>query len=160
MIPAAPPAAVRAAAGLPSPTAAAACGRTLSAARPTQGDSSATTACGTTMQAAMIKLAKSPARMVTAAPANGSIAAFDRWNSSTQTAKISSRRSASSRFRPGISMMRLVVCARAWGPAPIAHSAASAGTHKAAVNKNTNRDEKYAPVAPITAAARPLPIEA
>jgi hypothetical protein len=51
---------------------------TLAAARPTHGDSSATTICGTTMQAAMMRLAKSPARMVTAAPASGSIAALDR----------------------------------------------------------------------------------
>jgi hypothetical protein len=50
----------------------------LSAARPTHGDTSATMACGTTMQAAIIRLAKCPARIVTAAPANGSIAAFDR----------------------------------------------------------------------------------
>ena len=53
----------------------------------------------------------------------------------------------------------LVVCARPCGPAPIAQSAASAGKHKAAVSMNTNREEKYAPVAPMAAAARPLPIE-
>jgi hypothetical protein len=55
-------------------------------------------------------------------------------------------------------MGRLVVWARACGPAPIAHNATSAGTQKAAVSRNTTREEKYAPVAPSTAAARALPI--
>ena len=78
--------------------------------RPTQGEQSATTACGTTMQAAMIILAKVPVRIVTAAPSSGSIAAFDRWNSSTQTANASSRRSVNSRRSPGQSNSWVVVC--------------------------------------------------
>ena len=78
--------------------------------RPTEGEHSATTICGTMMQAAMIRLAKLPARIVTAAPTSGSIAAFDRWNSSTQTANVSSRRSANNRRSPGQSNGGIVVC--------------------------------------------------
>ena len=85
--------------------------------RPTHGEQSATTACGTMMQAAIIKLAKLPVRMVTAAPSNGSIAAFDMWNSITQTANASSRRSVNNRRSPGQSNSCVVVWRLAVRPA-------------------------------------------
>ncbi len=105
-------------------------------------------------------LAKSPARIVTAAPANGSIAALDRWNSTTQAANTSSRRSSTSARRPASAPPFAVVWPRACGPRPIIPSVASAGRHRIAVSQNTDRLDRYEPLAPITAAAMPLPMEA
>ena len=76
-------------------------------------------------------------RIVTVAPSNGSIAAFDMWNSSTQTANASSCRLVNNRRSPGQSNSWVVVCCLACGPRPIANNARSAGTHSAAVSRNT-----------------------
>jgi hypothetical protein len=73
----------------------------------------ATTNCGTMMQAAMIRLAFDPARIVTAEAASGSIPAFARWNNVTQMPNTSSRRSSNSFRKPSLSNPWLVVCWRA-----------------------------------------------
>ena len=117
----------------------------------------ATTACGTMMQAAMITLATDPARMVTVAPASGSMPALARWNSMMALPKTSSLRSANKPRKRGQSNTRDVVCRRAWMPWPIAGNVTSAGRHSAAVNQNTARLENRSPLAPMTAAASPLP---
>jgi len=118
------------------------------------------------MHAAITSCTFSPIPAVTSPAARFSIAALDRWNSTTHAAKISIRRSRSSSSSVSRSSLSSLAsrfdddCGITSCVGWIIASANSAGKASTAVSQNTARAEKYSPVSPMRPAATALPIEA